>query len=147
MIQRSCGEIRHQKADILVCPVNVIGVMGAGVAKSFRDHHPDLYYYYKKVCREGTFHLGTLALCQPQGVSYQVLLMPTKNHFRDASDVQQVQSMIRCMAQQAQTQHWSSIAIPPVGCGLGGLDFTTQVEPTIIEYCEPLDTLVTIVEY
>jgi len=125
------GDLFESKASCLICTVNLVGVMGAGVAKEFRDRHPDLYYRYKQLCRKHLLTIHTLMVYQPSNARYRVVMVPTKRHWKDSSRLDDVEESIRALAAWCNEHNVIDIAMPPLGCGNGGLDFESQVKPLI----------------
>lgn len=114
------GNLLDSKCVGLVNPVNCIGVAGAGLAKQFRDRWPEQVAEYTAFCRTGRMKPGVVhdALL-PDG--RRILSVPTKRHWRDPSDLDDVLLGINALARYCQETRLASIAIPPLGCGLGGL--------------------------
>lgn len=121
-VQMHYGNIFDSNAPVLVCPVNTVGAMGAGLAKEFRDRHPDVYYHYKRACRSKTLKRTSLQLIVADGVPYKVLLVPTKDHWKDDSDPQLVRNNIRRIRRFLEDRQYAKLATPMLGCGLGKLD-------------------------
>jgi O-acetyl-ADP-ribose deacetylase (regulator of RNase III) len=84
-IQVVVGDLFQVKSSLLVVPVNTVGAMGRGVALTARELHPDLYYHYKKLCRQKKFNLNSIAIYQPRGARYKVAMVPTKGFWGDKS--------------------------------------------------------------
>lgn len=135
------GDILASKASMLVCPVNCVGAMGKGLALAFRQRHPDLYYRYKQLCRKRQFYPDTMLVFKPSGVPYRVLALPTKNHWRDPSPPELVERGIQRLGTLGQQNKFSSLALPAVGCGEGGLPFE-QVDAWVQQYLGPLEQTV-----
>jgi len=111
-------------ADIYVITVNCVGVMGAGLAKSFRDRHPALYQQYRKDCRKGDIRIGTCQLYDgPDEKRY--LMFPTKDTWREPSLQlyigQGLDWLIEASAQWLDPA--AHIVMSPLGCHNGGLSF------------------------
>lgn len=126
------GDILHAEAEAVVCPVNCVGVMGAGLALQFRDRFPDYYKAYKEACRsrDGPLRIGRVWVygAMPYAISYpdnpyHIISFPTKRHYRDQSNILHIQSGLISLQATTIKLRLRSIAIPPIGCGLGGLDY------------------------
>jgi len=127
-IFRTGGDILESPAQILTCPVNCVGVMGAGLALKFKRRFPRMYEDYFQMCLDGKLTIGTLWLWR---ASYKhILCFPTKKHWREKSKVEYIDLGLRCLVQNWRSLG-RSIALPKLGCGLGGLDFTSQVWPVM----------------
>lgn len=116
------GTIFDSDAPVLACPVNTVGAMGAGLAKEFRDRHPDVYYHYKRACRSKILRRTSLQLIKADGAAYKVLMVPTKDHWKDDSDPQLVRNNIRRLRRFLEDRQYVKLAVPMLGCGLGKLD-------------------------
>lgn len=129
------GDIFASGADVLVCPVNCVGAMGKGLALAFKWKWPDVAANYGILCRDGRMALGECALTF--GADGQaVLLFPTKGHWRERSTLEAIAAGLadyaRFVGQRYPGFVPTSIAIPALGCGLGGLDWR-DVRPLIVE--------------
>lgn len=106
-------------------PVNTVGAMGAGLAKQFRLRYPDIMLNYSKCCHNGSFTVGRLLIYHaPDG--RDVLLFPTKAHWRDPSRIEYVEAGLDAVLKnlgrfKKNDNGLVTIAFPPLGCGLGGL--------------------------
>lgn len=132
------GDLLTSNANLLGCTVNIMGVMGAGVAKAFADRYPDLFYHYARLCRQRKFNLDHIAVFRPAGASHSVVMIPTKDHWQNPSDLGQVQACLVNLSDYLKTdgRHWHTVALPPLGCGNGGLDYESQVRPLMYRYFE-----------
>lgn len=137
------GDLFESDATVLVCPVNVFGAMGAGLAKDFRDKHPDVYYHYKKACRSRAFTKDTLQLIVADGYPYKVLMVPTKIHWKNGSPPELVMNSIKRIRAFLLDRPVAKIAMTPLGAGLGGLD-PEEVIGWMTEHLEGLPTHVEI---
>lgn len=115
------GSIFDSSAQVLVCPVNCVGVMGKGLALEFKKRFPKEAEYYFDACRAGVLSPGCL---YPIG---HILFVATKMHWKYPSQLEWVDD---CLARIREWQkgYTSSITIPQLGCGCGGLDWA-DVEP------------------
>ena len=115
------GDLLESSCQALVNPVNCIGVAGAGLAKQFKDRWPGWYTEYVAACRRGDIKPGAPLheVLLPDGRS--ILSVPTKRHWQDRSLFRDVGQGIVALAEYCKEARVPSIAIPPLGCGLGGL--------------------------
>lgn len=112
------GNLLLADADTLVNPVNCVGVQGAGLARQFREHFPDLDVQYRAACRLGMLTLGNPLL----SADGRVLWFPTKHHWRERSRLHDIdRGLQRFVIQWGEDPR--SWAFPALGCGLGGLDW------------------------
>lgn len=123
--------IFDSSAKVLVNPVNCVGVMGAGLAKQFRDKYPDMFKDYVLRCRRG-FQPGQLH-CWRTPSGQIIANFPTKYHWRDPSRVQYIEDGLEALNSLVLNNRLGSIAMPKIGCGLGGLSWST-VKPIIRRY-------------
>lgn len=137
------GDIFASGADVLVCPVNCVpGVMGAGLALAFARRWPHLVASHRFACSEGFLrpgrvHTVSLKVTRWSGRAYESVgpdaacaLFPTKMHWREPSRLEYVTAGLAVVAKKFAER--DSIAIPALGCGLGGLDWA-DVRPLIVE--------------
>ena len=125
------GDIFNSSVDALVNPVNCVGVMGAGLAKDFKEKYPDNYIHYKNICDKNLLKIGTcFSYCEN---GKYIVNFPTKEHFNQASEYSHIEAGLDALVRHIQKYNIKSIAIPPLGCGLGGLD-KKIVKQLIIKY-------------
>ena len=128
------------KAQTLVCPVNVVGVMGNGLAKYFSLRYPGLLQAYKKACsdhhftKEGLFLFNIL---NPKQAATKVLCFPSKTHWKNPSTLEDIEQGFIDLVARYEAYGITSLAMPLVGCGKGGLD-PSDVIPLIEHYLSPL---------
>lgn len=125
------GDMFKSPAQVLTNTVNCVGVMGKGVALEFKNRYPQMYNDYKALCDQGNVKPGTTYLWEDD--SAQVLNFPTKRHWRDNSVLQDIEDGLRHLAQSYEQMGIQSIAMPPLGCGLGGLKWS-DVQPLIVKH-------------
>lgn len=111
----------------LVNPVNCVGVMGAGLALEFKKKFPKNYKDYVCFCKHGEYKPGIVFFTTENNIIlYNVA---TKNHWKDRSQLEWVEKGIRNLVECLLVDKIESVAIPALGCGLGGLNWTKQVLP------------------
>ena len=130
------GDLFQSPAQVLVNTVNTVGVMGKGVALQFKRHFPEMYGKYRELCEKGDFDVGSLWLYKSP--NKWVLNFPTKRHWRQPSRIEDVESGLRKFVETYSSMGIHSIAFPPLGCGNGQLDFSSQVQPLMEKYLQPL---------
>lgn len=146
MIHIVSGDMFDTPADIRVNTVNCVGVMGAGVAKLFRERYPAMHAAYQESCRKGEYTPGCVRGYRRQGRKW-ILNAATKNHWRQASRYiwvgqilprlrRRIENEIANISPPGQTK--LSITIPALGCGWGGLDWTV-VQRMIIGHLSELN--------
>ena len=130
------GNLFQSPAQVLVNTVNTVGVMGKGIALEFKRLFPEMYEQYRNLCEQGRFEIGMLWLYKSP--NKWVLNFPTKKHWRYPSRIEYIEAGLRKLVDRYAELGIHSIAIPPLGCGNGQLDFRTQVQPLIDSYLSPL---------
>lgn len=122
IIAESTGNILTDPAQTLVCPVNTVGVMGKGLALAFKEKWPKLIYPYRDACYISHFKReGVLAVDVEPGK--KVLCFPTKRHWKYKSKIEWVDAALVRLSQDYEKLGITSLAIPAVGCGEGGLEW------------------------
>ncbi len=117
----TAGDLLDAPADAICNPVNLTGVMGRGLALQFRRRWPSSFLAYRDALRSGDLGRGLVhAHRLPDG--RHVLHCPTKVHWRDPSPIALVRSTIDAIGPCCTEYEIGSVAVPPLGCGLGGLD-------------------------
>ena len=142
MIRYIDGDLFQSPAQTLVNTVNTVGVMGKGIALQFKRFYPEMFTAYQAECREGRLKIGTLMLWRTTGK--WVLNFPTKTDWKRPSRVEYIEQGLERFARAYRPMGIRSIAFPPLGCGNGELDFTSQVQPLMERYLRdlPLDVFI-----
>lgn len=136
MILYVTGNLFQSPAQVLVNTVNTVGVMGKGVAYTFKQLYPEMFKEYRDLCERGQLEIGKLWLYKSR--NKWVLNFPTKKHWRNPSKVEYIVAGLEKFAQTYDRMGIHSIAFPPLGCGNGQLDFETQVQPIMEKYLKNL---------
>ncbi len=137
------GNIFDSQMRCLVNPVNTVGVMGRGLALEFKRRYPKMFEEYQMLCDNKQLIVGNPHLWIGTAVS-SIILFPTKKHWRQPSKELYIKGGLRVIAQAIRAGTLSmfhpidGIAFPAIGCGLGGLDFETQVRPYMEQYLADL---------
>jgi O-acetyl-ADP-ribose deacetylase (regulator of RNase III) len=147
MIKFLKGDLLKSDAEALVNAVNTVGVMGKGIALQFKNQYPENYKVYKAACNKGELKIGTILIVKDGDLFNQKFIVnfPTKQHWRSPSEISYIQDGLIALKKAIQEYDIQSIAIPPLGCGLGGLDWNV-VKPMIIEVLQDLDVNISIYE-
>ncbi len=145
MIQYVKGNILESNAMALVNTVNLVGVMGKGIALQFKKQFPTNYKLYKKACEENTINIGKLFVTKEQTVFGEKMIInfPTKIDWRKSSEYSYVEVGLDDLIRVIDEYQIKSIAIPPLGAGNGGLHW--EIVKEIIEYklsSLPIDIIV-----
>lgn len=140
MIREASGNLLAADAEALVNTVNTVGVMGKGIALQFRRAYPEMFAVYQREAKAGRVQLGHMNVWQTgalDGPKY-VINFPTKAHWRASSKLADIDAGLVDLVRVVKELEIRSIAIPPLGCGHGGL-FWSDVEPRIRSALEALD--------
>jgi len=127
MIRYTTGNLLQAPAEALVNAVNCVGVMGKGIALQFKQQFPENYEAYRSACDRGDVRPGQVFVYptgQPTGVRF-IVNFPTKRHWKDNSRLEDIETGLDALVGVIQEHQLKSIAIPALGCGLGGLDWPT----------------------
>lgn len=116
--------IINVKADALVNSVNLVGVMGKGVALAIKEAFPENYKLYKKACESGEIAIGKVFITETgQLFPRYIINFPTKKHWRNPSKYSWIEQGLISLKEWLDENNVDSIAIPPLGCGSGKLDW------------------------
>lgn len=118
------GNIFDSTSDVLVNTVNCVGVMGKGVAKTFKQKYPEMFAQYKNMCDNNQLITGKLYPYY-EGGEVKVLNFPTKEHWRSSSKLSYIEDGLDWFVEKYEELGIKSIAFPPLGCGNGGLEWST----------------------
>lgn len=119
MIEWKHGSMFYSQADVLTNTVNCVGVMGKGIALIVKKTYPEAFTDYKIRCANGDVHPGVPYLFEKDDV--RILNFPTKNNWRDGSRLEWIESGLKWIARNYKEKNISWLALPPIGCGNGGL--------------------------
>jgi O-acetyl-ADP-ribose deacetylase (regulator of RNase III) len=133
MIQLTEGNLLKAPAEALVNTVNTEGVMGKGIALQFRQTFPAMFRAYVDACKAGAVRLGQMDVHDLGGLAEGprwIINFPTKGHWRSRSRLADIDAGLVDLIATVRRLGLRSIAVPPLGCGHGGLDWA-QVRPRI----------------
>lgn len=133
MIIYKKGDLLTDEAEALVNAVNTVGVMGAGIARQFKKQFPAMFANYEKACRAGEVTLGKMHVVPVDvaGEEKYIVNFPTLVHWSDQSKLADIAAGLEDLVRVVEEREIQSIAIPPLGCGVGGLaweDVRTLIE-------------------
>jgi O-acetyl-ADP-ribose deacetylase (regulator of RNase III) len=126
------GNLLEAPVEALVNTVNCVGYMGKGIALQFKQAFPANFHAYEAACRASTVIPGQM-LVHDYGMLIQpryIINFPTKRHWRGKSSMDDIDAGLAALVEEVRERGIRSIAIPPLGCGLGGLDWD-EVRPRI----------------
>ena len=134
MIHNADGNLLEADVDALVNTVNTVGVMGKGIALQFKQAFPGNFKAYAKACKADRVQPGSMFVYDNGRLEQPKLIInfPTKRHWRSKSRIEDIESGLVDLIRVVRELRIESIALPPLGCGNGGLDWS-DVEPLIVE--------------
>ncbi len=132
MIEFRTGDILDAKAEALVNTVNCVGIMGRGIALQFKNEFPENYEAYAAACARDEVRPGKMFVFETRKLTGPkfIINFPTKRHWRGKSRMEDIDSGLLALAAEIRTRNIRSIAVPPLGSGLGGLNWG-DVRPRI----------------
>jgi O-acetyl-ADP-ribose deacetylase (regulator of RNase III) len=132
MIEFKKGDLLAADVEALVNTVNCVGIMGRGVALQFKEAFPANFKAYEAACRREEVQPGRMFVYETGGLTNPkfIINFPTKRHWRGKSRMEDIDSGLLALADEIRVRGINSIAIPPLGSGLGGLDWS-DVRPHI----------------
>lgn len=132
MIQFIQGDILEAEAEALVNTVNCVGVMGRGIALQFKSAFPANFKAYAAACNRAEVQPGRMFAFDTGELTWPryIINFPTKRHWRGKSRVEDIQAGLLALAAEVRARDIRSLAVPPLGSGLGGLDWAA-VRPLI----------------
>lgn len=134
MIEYKKGNLLESEAKALVNTVNCVGVMGKGIALQFKQAYPDNFKEYEKACKNKLVMPGKMFIVDTGSMfnPRYIINFPTKRHWKEKSKIEDIKSGLVDFVVKIREYGVKSVAIPPLGCGNGGLDWE-QVRPLIEE--------------
>ncbi len=132
MIKATRGDILKADAEALVNTVNCVGFMGRGIAAQFKRAYPKNFSVYQAACRRGEVQPGKMLIVESGQLESPrwIINFPTKRHWRGNSRLEDIDAGLTSLLAEVRRLGIKSIAIPALGCGLGGLDWSV-VRPRI----------------
>jgi len=130
-IELKTGDLFKAGTDALVNTVNCVGVMGRGIALQFKKAYPANFREYAAACKMENVQPGHMFVHETGKFTPRFIInFPTKRHWRGKSRMEDIESGMVALAQTIREYDIKSVAIPPLGSGLGGLDWN-EVLPAI----------------
>ncbi|MDM7461274.1 MAG: macro domain-containing protein [bacterium] len=122
VIRLKQGDLFQSDAEAWVNTVNTQGVMGKGLAYEFKKRFPQNHRFYEEACKNGQMRIGKVLVFPTEQLTPQYIFnFPTKQHWRSKSKLEYIRDGLQDLAQAVRQYGVRSIAIPPLGCGQGGL--------------------------
>jgi len=125
MLTFTTGNLLESSADAVVNTVNCVGVMGKGLALQVKQSYPAVFKRYAADCKKGLVQLGRVHIVDRQSLEppFFIINFPTKGHWKARSNFEDIRLGLKSLRQTLSDFKIKSIALPPLGCGLGGLDW------------------------
>ena len=140
MLHYRVGNIVESEAVALVNTINTVGVMGKGIALRFKEAFPNNFKRYVEACKQGEVRIGQLLVTEEQplwsGVK-TIINFPTKEHWRNPSQYAYIEEGLVALVALIEERNITSIAIPPLGAGNGGLDWV-RVRGLLVQHLSHL---------
>lgn len=130
------GDLLRQEVDAIVNTVNTVGIMGKGIALQFKQKWPENFRAYERACREDKVRIGEMFIFDAGGLvkPHYIINFPTKEHWRKRSKIEYIERGLKDLIFQVQRLGIKSIALPPLGCGNGGLPWPEVRERIVRAY-------------
>lgn len=130
MITVTQGDILRADAEAIINTVNCVGVMGRGIALQFKKAWPDNFNAYATACKNKEIQPGKMFIFETGQLTNPryIINFPTKRHWRGASRIEDIDSGLVALVSDIQRLGIKSVAIPPLGAGLGGLEWVVVRE-------------------
>lgn len=149
------GDMFFSRMQTLTVSVNIVGVMGKGLASRTKYQFPDVYVAYQDLCRNKVLKMGEPCLYKREtsldyiladeperltnaNLGTWFLLFPTKRHWKEMADIKGIEEGLKWLVNSYKKQGIKSLSIPALGCGLGWLDWGV-VGPLLCYYLQDLD--------
>lgn len=126
MIEYKVGDILSEDVEAIVNTVNCVGIMGRGLALQYKNKYPQNFKEYETACKKEMVKPGKMFVHQTGQLTNPkyIINFPTKRHWKGKSTIEDIESGLDDLLQVIQKLHIKSIAIPPLGSGLGGLEWS-----------------------
>lgn len=140
MIKFAHDNLLKSEAEALINTVNTVGVMGKGIALQFREKYPLNYELYRKACQRREVKIGYMFVTETERIGHPkyIINFPTKTHWKGSSQIQYIKQGLDDLVRIIYEYNIQSVAVPPLGCGYGGLDWN-MVKPLLIEKLSSVD--------
>lgn len=146
MIEFRTGDILTADAEAIVNTVNCVGIMGRGIALQFKNAFPANFKAYEAACAREEVQPGRMFVFETDTLTNPkyIINFPTKRHWRGKSRIEDIESGLKALIDEIRARGIRAIAIPPLGSGLGGLNWA-DVRPRIVEALSAIDDLQAII--
>ena len=140
MITETEGNLLRADVEALVNTVNTVGVMGKGIALQFKRAYPEMFKAYSRAAKAGEIQPGRVHVWETGSLTgpRYIIHFPTKRHWRSPSHMEDIETGLADLARVLRERGITSVALPPLGCGNGGLSWA-MVRPLILDELGGLD--------
>jgi O-acetyl-ADP-ribose deacetylase (regulator of RNase III) len=134
MIEHQKGNLLKAEAEALVNTVNCVGAMGKGIALQFKQAYPENFKEYERACKAKKVKPGEMFIVSTGSEinPKYIINFPTKRHWRGQSKIEDICNGLKALIDNVKHLEIKSVAVPPLGCGNGGLKWS-EVKPMIEE--------------
>ena len=142
MIKLTQGNLLEADVEALVNTVNTVGIMGKGIALMFKERFPQNFEAYTHACKSDELRIGKMFLSENReffGPKW-IVNFPTKTHWRVNTKLVWIEEGLQDLVRIIREKDIRSVAIPPLGCGNGGLDWD-DVRPLVVAALETVENL------
>jgi O-acetyl-ADP-ribose deacetylase (regulator of RNase III) len=142
MLSLKNGNILESRAEAVINTVNTKGIMGKGIALQFKKAYPEMFEEYRKASKAGMIVIGKMHVWHSAAIlgPKYIINFPTKDDWKHPSRLEYIEQGLVDLVQIIKESEISSIAIPPLGCGNGGLGWNV-VKPLIINAMKDFNSL------
>jgi len=142
MIEITKGNLLEADVEALVNTVNCVGFMGKGIALQFKQAFPENFEAYQKDCKAKQVRPGKMFVYETGEIfnPKYIINFPTKRHWRGKSKIEDIADGLKMLIEEIRCYKIKSVAVPPLGCGLGGLDWNV-VRPMIEKSFEEIPSV------
>src|SRR6266511_1485355 len=140
MIRYIQGNLLDDQAEALVNTVNEVGVMGKGIALMFLERFPENAEAYERACKAKEVGVGHMFVTSTESLwGKWIINFPTKKHWRHPSKLEWIREGLKDLVRVLRENDIHSVALPPLGCGNGGLEWSQvrrEIESALAEVPE-----------
>ncbi|MGQ0713802.1 MAG: type II toxin-antitoxin system antitoxin DNA ADP-ribosyl glycohydrolase DarG [Gemmatimonadaceae bacterium] len=141
MLKFTTGDILRADAEALVNTVNCVGIMGRGIALQFKNAFPENFKAYAAACARHEVQPGEMFVVALNSLTNPryIINFPTKRHWRGKSRVEDIDAGLKALVTEIRDRGIRSVAVPPLGSGLGGLPWTVirpRIEETLSQFTD-----------
>jgi O-acetyl-ADP-ribose deacetylase (regulator of RNase III) len=141
MIRFARGNLLDADVEAVVNTVNTVGVMGKGIALMFKEAHPENFRLYAAACKRREVQVGRMFVTERGSLTGPrwIINFPTKQHWRDKTRIEWIDEGLDDLRRVVQELGIRSVAIPPLGCGQGGLrwrDVRPRIEKALADFAD-----------